>query len=109
LLKIAACLEEHFPHSIANAVVRAAKEKNLIHDEMHTKVGYVVAHGVKSTIDGAQVLIGSRILISVGYLWSKINSAKWTPFAIVYQCGFAHVIALCISQISGVFNGACQN
>lgn len=59
LLRIAACLEEHFPHSIANAVVRAAKEKNLVHDEMHTKVEYVVAHGVKSTIDGAQVLIGS--------------------------------------------------
>ena len=59
LLRIAACLEEHFPHSIANAVVRAAKEKKLIHDEMHTKVEYVVAHGVKSTIDGAQVLIGS--------------------------------------------------
>ncbi len=50
MLRIAACLEEHFPHSIANAVVRAAKEKNLIHDEMHTKV---------STIDGAEVLIGS--------------------------------------------------
>ena len=59
LLRIAACLEEHFPHSIANAVVRAAKEKHLIHDEMHTKVEYVVAHGVKSTIDGAEVLIGS--------------------------------------------------
>ena len=59
LLRIAACLEEHFPHSVANAVVRAAKEKNLIHDEMHTKVEYVVAHGVKSTIDGAEVLIGS--------------------------------------------------
>ena len=59
MLRIAACLEEHFPHSIANAVVRAAKEKNLIHDEMHTKVEYVVAHGVKSTIDGAEVLIGS--------------------------------------------------
>lgn len=59
LLRIAACLEEHFPHSIANAVVRAAKEKHLVHDEMHTKVEYVVAHGVKSTIDGAQVLIGS--------------------------------------------------
>ncbi len=59
LLRIAACLEEHFPHSIANAVVRAAKEKNLVHDEMHTKVEYVVAHGVKSTIDGAEVLIGS--------------------------------------------------
>ena len=59
LLRIAACLEEHFPHSIANAVVRAAKEKKLIHDEMHTKVEYVVAHGIKSTIDGAEVLIGS--------------------------------------------------
>ena len=59
LLRIAACLEEHFPHSIANAVVSAAKEKNLIHEEMHTKVEYVVAHGVKSTIDGAEVLIGS--------------------------------------------------
>lgn len=59
LLRIAACLEEHFPHSIANAVVRAAKEKNLVHDEMHTKVEYVVAHGIKSTIDGAEVLIGS--------------------------------------------------
>lgn len=59
LLRIAACLEEHFPHSIANAVVRAAKEKKLIHDEMHTKVEYVVAHGVKSTIDDQEVLIGS--------------------------------------------------
>lgn len=59
LLRIAACLEEHFPHSIANAVVRAAKEKQLVHEEMHTKVEYVVAHGVKSTIDGAEVLIGS--------------------------------------------------
>lgn len=59
LLRIAACLEEHFPHSIANAVVRAAKEKGLEHEEMHTKVEYVVAHGVKSTIDGAEVLIGS--------------------------------------------------
>ena len=59
LLRIAACLEEHFPHSIANAVVRAAAEKGLKHDEMHTKVEYVVAHGVKSTIDGAEVLIGS--------------------------------------------------
>ena len=59
LLRIAACLEEHFPHSIANAVVKAAKDKNLIHEEMHTKVEYVVAHGIKSTIDGKIVLIGS--------------------------------------------------
>ena len=59
LLRTAACLEEHFPHSIANAVVRAAAEKGLTHDEIHTSVEYVVAHGVKSTIDGAEVLIGS--------------------------------------------------
>ncbi len=59
LLRCAACLEEHFPHSIANAVVRAAKDKNLIHEEMHTKVEYIVAHGIKSTIDGKTVLIGS--------------------------------------------------
>lgn len=59
LLRIAACLEEHFPHSIANAVVKAAKDKNLIHEEMHTKVEYVVAHGIKSTIDGKTVLLGS--------------------------------------------------
>ena len=59
LLRIAACLEEHFPHSIANAVVKAAKDKNLIHEEMHTKVEYVVAHGIKFTIDGKIVLIGS--------------------------------------------------
>ncbi len=59
LLRIAACLEEHFPHSMANAVVNAAKDKNLVHDEMHTKVEYVVAHGIKSTIDSKTVLIGS--------------------------------------------------
>lgn len=59
LLRIAACLEEHFPHSIANAVVNAAKRKNLVHEEMHTKVEYVVAHGIKSSIDGKSVLIGS--------------------------------------------------
>lgn len=59
LLRIAVCLEEHFPHSIANAVVNAAKKKNLVHEEMHTKVEYVVAHGIKSTIDGKSVLIGS--------------------------------------------------
>ncbi len=59
LLRIAACLEEHFPHSIANAVVKAAKDKKLIHEEMHTNVEYVVAHGIRSTIDGKTVLIGS--------------------------------------------------
>ena len=59
LLRIAACLEEHFPHSMAKAVVNAAKEKNLDHEEMHSKVEYVVAHGISTTIDDKNVIIGS--------------------------------------------------
>ena len=59
LLCIAACLEEHFPHSMAKAVVNAAKEKNLDHEEMHSKVEYVVAHGISTTIDDKNVIIGS--------------------------------------------------
>ncbi len=59
MLRIAACLEEHFPHSMANAVVRAANEKNLLHEEMHSKVEYLVAHGISSTIDNHRVIIGS--------------------------------------------------
>ena len=49
-LRIAACLEEHFPHSMAKAVVKAAKDKNLEHEEMHSKVDYIVAHGIASYI-----------------------------------------------------------
>ncbi len=59
LLRIAACLEEHFPHSMANAVVQAAKEKGLEHEEMHSKVDYIVAHGIASSINGKRVIIGS--------------------------------------------------
>ena len=59
LLREAACLEEHFPHSIANAVVSAAEKKGLDHDEFHTKVDYMVAHGISTTIDGVRALIGS--------------------------------------------------
>ena len=62
-LRIAACLEEHFPHSIARAVVKKAKEKNLKHEEMHSKPEYVMAHGIKSTIDGKPALIGSEHFI----------------------------------------------
>ena len=60
LLRIAACLEEHFPHSMAKAVVKAAADKGLVHDEMHTKIEYIVAHGIASDIDGKRVLLGSR-------------------------------------------------
>lgn len=59
LLTIAACLEEHFPHSMAKAVVREAARRNLVHEEMHTKVEYLVAHGISSTIAGKKVVIGS--------------------------------------------------
>lgn len=59
MLRVAACLEEHFPHSLANAVVRAAAEKGLAHEEMHSTVEYIVAHGIASTIDGQRVVIGS--------------------------------------------------
>ncbi len=59
-LRLAACLEEHFPHSIANAVINKAKEKGLYHsDELHAKVEYLVAHGIASTIDDKRVIIGS--------------------------------------------------
>ncbi len=59
MLRVAACLEEHFPHSMANAVVRAARDRNLAHEEMHSEVQYIVAHGISSTVNGEKVVIGS--------------------------------------------------
>lgn len=59
LLRLAACMEEHFPHSMANAVVDAAKRRNLIHEERHSKVEYIVAHGIATTIEGKRAVIGS--------------------------------------------------
>ena len=59
LLRIAACLEEHFPHSMAKAVVSAAQELGLTHEEKHSKVEYIVAHGISSMVDGKKVVIGS--------------------------------------------------
>lgn len=60
MLRLAACLEEHYPHSMANAVVEEAKRRGLDHAEKHTRVEYVVAHGIASSIDGKRVIIGSR-------------------------------------------------
>ena len=60
MLRVAACLEEHFPHSVANAVVRAAEERGLDHSEMHSEPEYVVAHGIATQIDGERAIIGSR-------------------------------------------------
>lgn len=59
MLRIAACLEEHFPHSIAKAVVKAAQDQGLEHEEMHSKVDYIVAHGISSFIEEKKVIIGS--------------------------------------------------
>ena len=59
MLRVAACLEEHFPHSMANAVVEEARQQGLTHDEFHSKVEYLVAHGIASTVNGERVLIGS--------------------------------------------------
>ena len=63
VLRLAACLEEHFPHSMANAVVRAAKERGISHEEMHSEVEYIVAHGIASRVGGTRVVIGSAHFI----------------------------------------------
>ena len=63
MLRLAACLEEHYPHSVANAVVKAAKEQGLDHEEKHSKVAYVVAHGIVSSVDDERVCIGSHHFI----------------------------------------------
>lgn len=59
MLRIAACMEEHFPHSMANAVVQESVRRGLIHEEMHSKVDYIVAHGIATEIEGQRVIIGS--------------------------------------------------
>ena len=59
MLRLCACLEEHFPHSVANAVVQAARERELAHEEMHSQVEYLVAHGIASTVGGERVIVGS--------------------------------------------------
>lgn len=77
LLRMAACLEEHFPHSMAKAVVEAARKRGLEHEEMHSKVNYIVAHGISSTIEGKRVVIGSHHFVfedekcSVRELWIR--------------------------------------
>ena len=63
MLRLAACLEEHYPHSMANAVVRAAKERGISHEEMHSEVEYIVAHGIASRVGGKRVVIGSAHFI----------------------------------------------
>lgn len=77
MLRIAACMEEHFPHSMAKAVVTAAQEKGLEHEETHSKVEYIVAHGIVSTLEGKRVIIGSHHFVfedegcTIGEGWQK--------------------------------------
>lgn len=87
LLREAACLEEHFPHSIANAVVRAALERGLIHDEFHTKVEYVVAHGISSMIGRSRALIGSYHFIfeDEGILVPEREKARFAALPAEYS------------------------
>lgn len=59
MLRLAACLEEHYPHSIANAVVQEAEKRGLLHEERHSEIEYIVAHGISSKVDGEKVIIGS--------------------------------------------------
>ena len=76
MLRIAACLEEHFPHSMAKAVVDAAHQKGLEHEEMHSKVNYIVAHGISSEIEGRKVVIGSYHFIFEDEKCTVDDSAK---------------------------------
>lgn len=78
ILRLAACLEEHFPHPVARAVVRAAAERNLKHRERHAEVEYIVAHGIASSLDGKRVVIGSEhfVIGDEGVSISDIQRAK---------------------------------
>ena len=104
-LRIAACLEEHFPHSIARAVVKKARDKKLNHEEMHSKPEYIVAHGIKSTIAGSTALIGSEhfVLEDEGIEISqevrdKIDSLK-ENYSLLYLALSGRLIAaLCIED-----------
>ncbi len=87
MLRVAACLEEHFPHSIANAVVGQALEEGLHHNEMHSRVEYVVAHGISSQIEGEQVMIGSYHFIfeDAGCEIPKGEEAKFDSLPMEYS------------------------
>ncbi|WMI79798.1 heavy metal translocating P-type ATPase [Anaerotignum sp. MB30-C6] len=86
MLRIAACLEEHFPHSMAKAVVHAAKKKGLDHNEMHSKVEYIVAHGIVSSIDNKKVVIGSHHFVfeDEGSTIDESNQEKFDALSAEY-------------------------
>jgi heavy metal translocating P-type ATPase len=105
ILKIAACLEEHFPHSVANAVVNAANERGLSHIEEHSDVQYIVAHGIATTLHGKKTVIGSKHFvvedeqISVTEEQQKTIDEKSGACSVLYLAiGGVLVGALCISD-----------
>ncbi|MDY3052004.1 MAG: heavy metal translocating P-type ATPase [Ndongobacter sp.] len=87
LLRIAACIEEHFPHSVARAIVNAAKEKGLQHEELHDDVEYVVAHGIRSAIQGQSICIGSRHFLfdDEKVVFSEEQKATLSPYEGTYS------------------------
>lgn len=105
ILKIAACLEEHFPHSVANAVVNGAAERGISHSEEHTEVEYVVAHGIASTLHGQRAIIGSKHFVvedenvTVTNEQQDIIDEKSGPCSVLYLAiGGELAGALCISD-----------
>lgn len=105
ILKIAACLEEHFPHSVANAVVNAANERGIAHLEEHTEVNYVVAHGISTTLHGKKAIIGSKHFvvedenISVTDEQEELINEKSGACSVLYLAiGDELVGVLCISD-----------
>ncbi len=100
LLRVAACLEEHFAHSMAKAVVDAAKEKGLEHEEMHTKVEYIVAHGIATTISGKRAVIGSYHFVLEDEQ-CEIPSGKINLFANLPQ-QYSHLYLAIEGKLCGV-------
>ena len=96
MLRLAACLEEHYPHSMANAVVAEAKDRGLSHEEYHSRVEYVVAHGISSTVEGKKVIIGSAHFVfeDEGCVIPEGEEAKFNALPAEYS----HLY-LCISGV----------
>ena len=100
VLQLAACLEEHFPHSMANAVVRAAKEHGISHEEMHSEVEYIVAHGIASRVGGERVVIGSHHFIFEDEKCT-IPSAEQQKFDAL-KPAYSHLYMAASGQLVGV-------
>ena len=100
VLQLAACLEEHFPHSMANAVVRAAKERGISHEEMHSEVEYIVAHGIASRVGGQRVVIGSHHFVFEDEKFT-IPTAEQQKFDAL-KPAYSHLYMAASGQLVGV-------